>query len=453
MPTKNILIIGAGLSGSLLSIFLAQQGYNIQVVESRPDMRLNQHKGGRSINLALSHRGIRALSALGLADDILRHAVPMRGRMMHSVAGDLAHFAYSQREDEYINSISRAGLNELLLTKAEAQPNVSIHFGEHCTSVDVVNGKAWTRSAARPDEDLQLWQADVILGTDGANSALREAFAQTMPEFESRTEWESHGYKELTILPDENGAFRMEKNALHIWARQTYMMIALPNYDGTFTCTLFLPMEGENSFADLDTADKINAFFATQFADTLPMIPDLVEQWQRNPVGRLGTLRCNPYIYKDKAALLGDAAHAVVPFYGQGMNASFEDCLAIDTLLRQFGGDWAQTLAAYQAERKPNSDAIGTLAQENFIEMRDHAANPTFQQKRKLELAIEQAYPDYHSKYALVTFHPEVPYTEAHRLGNAQDALLMDLCRKSSSQMTSPQDLQLVYEQLCRLKA
>lgn len=447
MQAKKILIIGAGLSGSLMAAFLAKKNYEVTLIEARNDMRKAEQKGGRSINLALSHRGIKALSKIGLSDAILRHAVPMLGRMMHSTDGRLHYAPYSTNADEYINSISRAELNEILLSTAENSEKVSLFFDEKCVRANVETGEAWTSSSTRPDGELKAWKADIILGTDGANSALRDAFPTVISDFKSTTQWESHGYKELTILPTENGGFHMDKNALHIWARQTYMMIALPNHDGSFTCTLFMPMEGENSFEELNTAAKISDFFAAQFADALPLVPDLLEQWARNPVGRLGTLRCNAYSYADKAALMGDAAHAIVPFYGQGMNASFEDCLCLDDLLEKYNHDWAKVLAAYQNQRKPNSDAIATLAQENFIEMRDHVANPIFVRKRQLELAIEQAYPDYHSKYALVTFHPEVPYTEAHRRGNAQDALLMEICSQENPDL----DLVQIYQRLSEI--
>ncbi len=442
MQPKKILLVGAGLSGSLLTVFLARLGYAVCAVESRADSRRAGYKGGRSINLALSHRGIRALRALGLADAVLAESVPMRGRMMHSTTGELTYMPYGQRADEYINSISRARLNEILLSAAEQEPNVSLHFEEECVRADFEAGKIWTSC---PANDVIEWSGDVILGTDGANSAIRAAMQSALGDkFSAHTQWESHGYKELAILPAENGAFRMEKNALHIWARQTYMMIALPNFDGSFTCTLFMPMEGENSFAELQTKEQIQTFFAQQFADTLPLLPDLYEQWQANPIGRLGTLRCAPYIYGERAALLGDAAHAVVPFYGQGMNASFEDCLCLYEALQRHNQDWAKALSDYERERLPNSNAIATLAQENFIEMRDHVANPIFVRKRRLELSLEQQYSDYFSKYALVTFHPEVPYTEAHRRGNAQDALLMSLCADAAE----GQDLESIYQRL-----
>lgn len=440
------MLVGAGLAGSLLTVFLARLGYNVQVVESRADSRRVGYKGGRSINLALSHRGIRALRAVGLAEAVLAESVPMRGRMMHSPTGQLTFLPYSQRADEYINSISRARLNEILLSAAEKERGVSIHFQEACTKADFAAGKVWTTC---PENDTIEWQADVILGTDGANSAIRKAMHTACGNsFTEHTEWESHGYKELAILPDTGGNFRMEKNALHIWARQTYMMIALPNFDGTFTCTLFMPLEGENSFAELQNQQAVEAFFAEHFADVLPLMPDLYEQWQQNPIGHLGTLRCSTYVYDERAALLGDAAHAVVPFYGQGMNASFEDCLCLYEALQTHQHDWRKALQQYNNQRHPNSHAIATLAQENFVEMRDHVANPIFVRKRRLELALEQLYPDYFSKYALVTFHPEVPYTEAHRRGNAQDALLMSLC---ADVQPEAQDYERIYQALQKI--
>lgn len=444
---KKILLVGAGLAGSLMAIYLAKRGYEVHAFESRPDMRRVKIGAGRSINLALSHRGIRALQAVGVLDGVLKESVAMRGRMMHALDGALAFMPYSYHDEEYINSISRGDLNKILLSAAEQLSNVHLYFEEECIGADFDNNTLTTRHTSGK---ITTWSGDVMLGTDGANSAIRHALQTANPDFVGATQWEQHGYKELTILPTEAGGFKMERNALHIWARGTFMLIALPNYDGTFTCTLFLPLEGDVSFAQLQTPDAITAFFQTYFADTLPLFDNLTEQFLQNPIGKLGTLRCAPWHWAGKAALMGDAAHAVVPFYGQGMNASFEDCIALNACLDTFGDDWAQALPAYYEQRKKNSDAIAALALENFIEMRDKAADKVFMRKRKLELAIEQQFKDYHSKYSLVTFHPEIPYQRAQALGNAQDALLMELCAQHED--IAGLDMQAIYTRLVALR-
>lgn len=448
-PKKNILIVGAGLAGSLLAISFAKEGYNVQVVEARPDMRKTAFVGGRSINLALSHRGIRALQAAGVSQDILQNVVPMKGRMMHAHSGETHFMAYSQKPTEYINSISRAKLNEQLMQLADAYDNVNFAFEERCINTDIEAGKIWTTSPYRAAEDLKCWQADVILGADGANSALRGAFSTLIPDFKERIYREDYGYKELTIKAFEKGSFAFDKNSLHIWARGTFMMIALPNIDATFTCTVFLPLVGEHySFENLDTQEKVQALFTKEFPDALPFLPDLYEQWQHNKIGSLATVKCAPYTYKDKAVLLGDAAHAMVPFYGQGMNAAFEDCFYLLQSLKNHNYDWQAALDEYAANQKPNGDAIAQLALENFLEMRDKVADKVFIKKRHLELAIEKAYPDYYSKYALVTFRPEVTYKEAHKKGNAQDEYLMNYCAKHMNTPLEAFNLEELYKAL-----
>ncbi|EAY29564.1 FAD-dependent oxidoreductase [Microscilla marina] len=432
---QKIIIVGAGLAGSLLSIYMARRGFQVEVYEKRPDMRKADISAGRSINLALSHRGIRALERANIAKKILADAIPMRGRMLHSIEGALTFVPYGKNDSEYINSISRGGLNIALMNIAESYDKVNFMFNEACESVDFEAGTIELKNA-QSGESRQI-KGEVIIGADGAGSAIRAAIdgcLKGQDGFQNNTEFLVHGYKELTIPSGEAGAFLIDKNSLHIWPRGSYMLIALPNLDGSFTCTLFFPNEGENSFATLDTPDKVKAFFETTFADAVPYLPELTQEFFDNPTGLLGTVRCYPWHFGGKAVLVGDAAHAIVPFYGQGMNASFEDCIAFDECLEKYGNEgWQKVFEEYQALRKANSDAIATLAVENFYEMRDGVADPAFLRKRQLERMLENKYDDYHSKYSMVTFNPAISYAEAHKRGNRQNEFLLEVCRKVDS--------------------
>lgn len=432
MRNKKVLITGAGLAGSLLAIYLGRKGFEVTVVESRPDMRKTTMSAGRSINLALSNRGIAALREVGLDEYMLSEAVPMTGRMIHGNDGSTKLLPYSGREGEYINSISRGGLNIALMNLAESLENVTLHFDTSCTAFDCKSG-AVTLSDGRVIRD------SVVFGTDGAGSIIRNAMlAGGVSRFDFSQTWLSHGYKELHIWPTGSGeGFAIEKHALHIWPRDKFLMIALPNLDGSFTCTLFLAHSGINSFSDVaggvnDQAeiadDRINEFFEKNFPDVIELIPDLCESYRANPVGNLGTVKCYPWNVGGKAVLLGDAAHAVVPFYGQGMNASFEDCRILNGMIDGTDVDWEKLFDAFTEIRKKNADAIADLAVENFYEMRDAVADPVFVRKRALETKLEQTFPDYFSKYSLVTFREDIPYSHARALGNAQDRVLMELC-------------------------
>ncbi len=442
---RSINIIGAGLTGSLLAIFLAKRGYNIHVYEKRADMRKAKVAAGRSINLALSSRGIRALEQAGIAQEVLAYAIPMHGRMLHSVQGALTYVPYGKDQTEHINSISRSGLNIALLDLAESFENIKLHFGYALEEVDLEKGVSYLRTTS--SETLVEAQAAHTFGTDGAGSVIRQAM-EALPAFAQSSEFLAHGYKELTIPALAEGGFQIEKNALHIWPRGTYMLIALPNLDGSFTCTLFFPMEGKDSFDTLKTAEEIKAFFEKVFPDTIKLIPNLIHEFQQNPVGMLGTVKCFPWHFADKFLLLGDAAHAIVPFYGQGMNASFEDCLELLPCL-EAREDWVTAFEDFGKNRKPNADAIADLAVENFYEMRDGTAQPAFLRMRQLESLLEAQYPSYLSKYAMVTFHPEVPYSVAKKRGNAQNAHLLALCEAHENVLEL--SLEKVYEDLKKL--
>jgi kynurenine 3-monooxygenase len=434
---SNVVIIGAGLAGSLLAIYLARRGMNVDVYEARGDMRKGEVAAGRSINLALSDRGIAALREVCMDEYMLAEAVPMYGRMIHSVSGETKLLPYSGRKAEYINSVSRAGLNIALINEAEKHENVQFVFNERCVDFDIKSGEALFASG-------RTRRADTVIATDGAGSAVRQAMEKQAAGFESSSVFLEHGYKELHIPSGSGGTFLIEKNALHIWPRHQFMMIALPNFDGSFTCTLFLAKKcrgphvskgdtgNEPSFDQLTDEPTLLAFFNREFPDAVPLIPTLVEDFFENPTGELGTVRCWPWHIDGKVMLLGDAAHAMVPFYGQGMNCAFEDLRVLDSLIEKHGTNWTTVYEEYGKLRRPNTDAIQDMAEENFYEMRDATADPVFQRKRELETRLEQAFPDYFSKYSMVTFREDLPYVIAKEKGNAQDKLLMEICSKES---------------------
>lgn len=426
MAGQKAIIIGAGLAGSLLAIYLAKRGIAADVYEARGDMRRVEMSAGRSINLALSDRGIAALREVGMDEYMLREAVPMFGRMVHAVDGQTRLLPYSGRKGEYINSISRAGLNIALINEAEKYAGVRFFFNEKCVDFDAKTGEALLGNAETGDR--KPVKGDTLIATDGAGSAVRNAMFHGVPRFNFSQQFLEHGYKELHIPHGAGGAFLMEKNALHIWARRSFMMIALPNFDASFTCTLFLAHTGENSFEQLKDEKSLMDFFQANFADAIPLMPTLTEDFFANPVGNLGTIKCFPWNVGEKSLLLGDAAHAVVPFYGQGMNCAFEDCRVLDSLIEKHDTNWEAVFTEYGKLRKENTDAIADMAEENFYEMRDAVADPVFVRKRELETKLEQTFPDYFSKYSMVTFREDLPYSVAKRRGNAQDKLLMEIC-------------------------
>jgi len=422
--THTITLVGAGLTGPLLAISLAQRGFPVQIFERRPDMRLIRTSAGRSINLAVSTRGIHALREAGLWDQMSRIIIPMKGRMMHSLTGDLTFQLYGRNDTEVINSISRADLNVALMNAAEVQ-GVTIHFGERCTGIDWNTGGARFRNEETGRETTV--DSEVVIGTDGSASAIRQDM-QKLGRLNFSQEHLDYGYKELTIAAGPGGKHLLEPNALHIWPRGAYMLIALPNIDGTFACILFLPFEGPESFANLDTSEKASNFFAERFADALPLMPQLQENYSGNPTGSMVTLKCAPWQVGGKVLLLGDSAHAIVPFFGQGMNCAFEDCTVFLELLDRHGSNWPTFFQEFEHARKLNTDSIADMALENFIEMCDRVADPRFLFRKKVELALEAKYPRHFvPKYAMVTFH-RVPYSVAFSRGKIQDRLLAELC-------------------------
>lgn len=426
--SQKIIIVGAGLTGSLLSIFLARRGFNVEIYERRADMRTANISAGKSINLALSVRGIHALKQVGLDAAILKHAIPMLGRMIHLENGETSLQPYGKNENEYINSVSRKDLNVVLMNEAEKFPNVTFHFNMRCTGMNLQTGEATFFNELTQTNHAVI--GDMVIGSDGSASAIRMEFLKS-GFFNFSQQYENYGYKELTIPASENKGFRIEKNALHIWPRGSYMMIALPNEDGDFTCTLFMPFkDGNKNLAQLKTIGNVTEFFNEVFADAVPNMPTLLDDFFANPTGNLLTVKCFPWHINDKAILLGDAAHAVVPFFGQGMNCCFEDCYNFDLLVEKHGNNWFTIFEEFGKLRKENTDSIADLAVENFVEMRDLVANPTFMLKKKADVLLEEKYPDYFiSKYAMVTFH-RLPYAVAKQRGQIQDKILMELCSK-----------------------
>ena len=424
---KNITIVGAGLCGTLLAIRLAQHGYTVDVYEKRSDMRMQNFEGGRSINLALSNRGLKALALVGLEDKIEEACIPMEGRKLHLESGEEVFSPYSGRKGEYINSVSRSGLNVLLLNEADKLDNVQLHFNHSCLDIDL---EATIGHFKNKEGELVEVESDLIFGTDGAGSIVRKTMASKAAKirFSYSQDFLTTGYKELRIPPTETGGFRIDKNALHIWPRGSYMMIALPNLDGSFTVTCFFPYKGDYGFDNLKEAAQVESFFNSHFPDAVAHMPTLVDDYFSNPVGLLGTNKCYPWQCNGKVMLLGDAAHAIVPFYGQGMNASFEDVTVLDEMFIANNKSWDGLFEKYEVERKKDADAIADLALDNFHEMQTHTADPSFQRKRKIETRIEQAYPEYYSKYSMVTFKEDMRYSEAIEKGRKQDAYLMTLC-------------------------
>lgn len=456
---SKVTIIGAGLAGSLLAIYLAKRGIAVDVYEARGDMRLEKVEAGRSINLALSDRGIAALREVGMDAYMLSEAVPMHGRMIHTVTGETKLLPYSGRGGEYINSISRGGLNIALINEADKHDGVTFHFNHKCIDHDIESGtlRLETQNSKFETEnwtEIKIEPSDTVIATDGAGSPIRQAMEKQLGGFSSTSAFLEHGYKELHIPPGAGNSFSIEKNVLHIWPRHQFMMIALPNFDGSFTCTLFLD---HKELQAIDSEGSVLEFFNREFPDVVPLMPTLVEDFASNPTGSLGTVKCSPWNYGGKVLLLGDAAHAVVPFYGQGMNCAFEDVRVLGNLMSEPGAiangsslDWESIFDKFVAQRKPNADAIADMAVENFYEMRDRVADPIFQRKRELETKLEQTYSDYFSKYSMVTFREDLPYAEAKRIGNAQDELLMQIC--SSVDSVSELDLDDVHTRVYGLR-
>lgn len=426
VESRSALIVGAGLAGSLLAVYLARAGWTVRLVERRHDPREKQFAEGRSINLAISARGIHALHRAGLEERVMRTALRMYGRMIHPIQGEPHLHPYSNDPTRGIHSVSRSALNLALLDAAAAEPRVTLQFERRCTNIDATQGSA--SFAVEGTESVETYCADVVVGADGAFSAMRACLQRT-ERFDYTQTFLTHGYKEMHIPRVETGAhapFAMHPSALHIWPRGASMMIALPNPDGSFTCTLFWPWDSnadspqEPNFATVRTAEEARAVFIRDYPDALALMPTLSEDFERNIAGSMVTVRCSPWSANGRVTLIGDAAHAVVPFYGQGANASFEDCEALADALAA-NSTVADALRAYEVARKANSNAIADMALANFIEMRDHSAKPSFSRKKKYARLLHRIFGNFFEpEYDLVSFST-VPYAEAQARGRRNE--------------------------------
>lgn len=416
----KVAIIGAGLVGSLQAIILAKKGYQVDVYERRVDMRKVEISAGRSINLALSNRGWKAIKLAGITEEIEKIAIPMYGRIMHPIDGDNFYQQYG-KDDEAIYSVSRGGLNVQLMDSADAMKNVNFHFSMQCTDIDLDNNKIAFKNTESGEESFI--SPDRIFATDGAFSAIRSRLQRT-DRFNYEQMYLDHGYKELYIPANNDGSFKMDKNALHIWPRGEYMLIALANEDGSFTCTLFFPFDGEKSFNSLKTRGDVEEFFKEIFPDTIDLMPSLLEDYFENPTSSLVTVRCSPWNYLDKILLMGDSSHAIVPFYGQGMNSGFEDCSVFDEIFEKNNRNWETSFKEFSDTRKKDADAISNLAIQNFVEMRDKVADQSFLLRKKIEKKIYEKYPSkWMPLYSQVTFS-HIPYSEALATGKRQEKIM-----------------------------
>lgn len=423
MIEKKFTVAGAGLVGSLFAIYLAKKGHRVDVFERRKDMRTETIRAGKSINLALSNRGWKALAGVGIEEEVKQMAIPMYKRVMHALDGTLTDQAYG-KDGEAIYSVSRGGLNALLMDLAEREEKVNIHFNKKCVDVNLKDASAAFEDT-RTKEVINI-EADHLVGADGIYSAVRSQM-QRQDRFNYEQRYIEHGYKELVIPANEDGSHQLEMNALHIWPRGSYMLIALPNLDGSFTCTLFFPFEGEYSFNSLKDDTSVLNFFKKVFPDAVPLMPTLLNDFKENPTSSLGIIRCYPWTVYDKVMLIGDASHATVPFYGQGMNSGFEDCSVFNELMEEHGNNWDACFKAYELARKDNGDAIQDLSIHNFIVMRDKTADPKFLLQKKIEKHFSEKHPDkWMPLYSMVTFS-EIPYAEAWRVGKKQESIMQKI--------------------------
>ncbi len=434
---QNVTIIGAGLVGSMMAIYLGKRGYKVDVFDKLPDIRKESISAGRSINLALANRGIRPMVQLGIIDKVETLLIPMKGRMLHDVEGELQFQSYGQKPQEVIYSVSRGGLVSLLRDEAEATDNVTFHFKQVIDSIDYDKNCI---NLIDKTEQIHPHKFDILLGADGAASIVRNSYENHGVSGVS-SELLSHSYKELTIDEDDNGPnrYKIDKNSLHIWPRGEYMLIALPNLDGSFTVTLFMPNKGEISFESLTSKEAVNQFFSDQFSDVLDLIPDLAEMFFENPTGILGTIRCEQWNYKN-ALLIGDSAHAIVPFHGQGMNCGFEDCYALNALLDEHNDDWQKVMDSFTEVRVHNANAIADMALDNYIEMRDSVRDPKFHLKKAIAFELESRFPkQFVPRYSMVMFH-HISYARAQSRGEIQFGIL----NKLSDGIESVEQLDLV---------
>lgn len=420
---KEVIIVGAGLVGSLWAVYLTNAGYKVHIYESRSDIRKAEIKAGKSINLALSDRGWKALKNAGIDQQIEPIAIPMSGRIMHSLAGDLTFQPYG-KENQAIYSVSRGDLNKRMVEIA-TQKGAEIHYNEKCIDLDTNKGVITFENTITKNQ--KTVESQLIFGADGAFSKVRYSGLQKLPRFNYSQNYIDDGYKELLLPANEDGSYKLDKNALHIWPRGRFMLIALPNDDGSFTCTLFMPYEGgKNAFDSLDSDEKIIDFFKTTFPDFYEAMPNLLEDWHKHPLSGLAIIRCFPWTNKT-TALIGDSAHATVPFYGQGMNSGFEDCSVLGELMQEHNHNWDIIFKEYEKLRKPDGDAIQDLSLHNYYVMRDYVADPKFLLQKKIEARIFEKHPKkWMPLYSQVTFS-HIRYSEAWNVGMNQEAIMKEI--------------------------
>ncbi|MBA3856411.1 MAG: kynurenine 3-monooxygenase [Cyanobacteria bacterium PR.3.49] len=457
LSETHVCIVGAGLTGSLMAVFLARHGMRVTILERRPDMRAESISAGRSINLNITRRGLRALERAGLEAEILKQSVPMMGRLMHSRSGETTYQPYGRDESEFGNSVSRGELNKTLMTAAEKAGNVTIRFNQRVAHINLETNTLTIQNEAEKNRYEEKF--DLIIGTDGSASQIRHCMSE-IADAQCDTDTLNYGYKELTILPLEGGKFALEKNVLHIWPRGLYMIIALPNFDGSFTCTLFLPYEpinGSPSFAKLKDERVVGEFFKVDFFDAYGSFDRPEKTFFENPTGSMVTVTCDPWHYKDRVLLVGDAAHAIVPFFGQGANCAFEDLTVFEELMNKHVKDdtvdWLNLFKEFNKLRKPNADAIAQMAFENFIEMRDKVGQPEFLLQKAAEKVLEKNFPDkFASRYALVTF-THTPYEVCRDAGVIIDKIVAELCKniKSADELDLKKAEQLIDAKLAPL--
>ena len=419
---NDITIVGAGLVGSLCAVYMTKRGHRVTIFERRKDLRSEIITAGKSINLALSERGWTALKKVGIDHQVMKISIPMYKRIMHDMEGNLSEQPYGNQE-QAIYSVSRAQLNVLMMEMAEKN-GATLHFNEKCVGANLEEAIATfenTKTATK-----QEISADLLIGADGSLSAVRE---QMVKKYQHEYEYNEieHDYKELLIPAGENGTHLLDKNALHIWPRGNFMLIALANLDGSFTCTLFAPKKGKNSFEGLNSKQEVKNYFTTIFPDFVSLVPNLYQQWSTNPTSDLGIVKTFPWHVKDASIIIGDAAHATVPFYGQGMNAGFEDCRILDELLDKYKDNLEICFNEYSKVRKPNGDGVQDLSMQNFVVMRDKTSDPKFLLQKKIEKKFANLYPDkWTPLYSMVSF-TNIPYAEVWKIGMKQEKLMQNI--------------------------
>ena len=423
---KKVIIVGAGLVGSLWAIYMSKAGYKVTIYERRSDIRKAEISAGKSINLALSYRGWKALRGAGVDDEVKKIALPMYNRIMHDLEGNLTTQAYGKK-DQAIYSVSRGLLNSIMMTMAEEKGNAEIHYNYKCYDADLENGIVFFEDALTGEKKQD--QADLVFAADGAFSAIRYNAMQKLNRFNYSQNFIEDGYKELLLPANEDGSYKLDEKALHIWPRGRFMLIALPNEDGSFTCTLFMPYDNhEYAFNKLTNDTLVDAFFKNVFPDFHAIMPNLIENWHMHPLSSLAIVRCYPWTH-GKTALMGDSAHATVPFYGQGMNAGFEDCTVLWDLMKKHNEDWEKVFSEYQQTHKPNGDALQDLSLHNYHVMRDYVADPKFLLQKKIEARIFEKHPDkWMPLYSQVTFS-HIPYSEAIAIGKKQDKIMKEILK------------------------